>query len=122
MDVPNRNGLPQCHKKSSWQGRQSLLCQKENEQDHLSKLQNREVGESQVGKVPHLGEEGESELEHGVERVSCALKEGRFQGREGGQETISMGRSWKKHEQVNGGKGFPGESGESRFHSKSGQT
>ena len=35
-DLNKRKDWPQCHKVSSWQGRQSLLCQKEKEQSHLS--------------------------------------------------------------------------------------
>ena len=42
-------------------------------------------GESQDGREPHLGERGGSEREHGVERVDFTVKEGRFQGGQGGQ-------------------------------------
>ena len=34
---------------------------------------------------PHLGERGGSEREHGEERVDSTVKEGRFQGGQGGQ-------------------------------------
>ena len=43
-------------------------------------------GESQGGREPHFGEKKrESEQEHGVERVDSTVKEGRFQGGQGGQ-------------------------------------
>ena len=42
-----RKEWPQCHRESSWQVRQSRLCQKEKEQSHLSEAPNRMVGESQ---------------------------------------------------------------------------
>ena len=56
LGLLKRNAGPQCHKVSSWQGRQSRLCQKEKKQSHLSRSPNREVGESQGERVPHLGE------------------------------------------------------------------
>ena len=56
---------PQCHRESSWQVRQSRLCQKEKEQCRL-------------------GREMRSEREHGEERVDSTVKERRFQGGEGG--------------------------------------
>ena len=46
------------------------------------------MGESQGGREPHLGEKkGGSKREHGEERVNSTVKEGRFQGGEGGQAT-----------------------------------
>ena len=45
---------PQCHSVSSWQGRHSCHCQKE--KSRLSRLPDREMGESQGEREPHLGE------------------------------------------------------------------
>ena len=42
-----RRDWSQCHKKSSWQVRQSRFCQKEKEKSRLSRPPDREVGESQ---------------------------------------------------------------------------
>ena len=42
-----------CHKESSWQGRQSLLSQREKKQSN-HRLPDREVGESQSELEPHL--------------------------------------------------------------------
>ena len=80
LGLPKRKEWPQCHRKSSWQERQSCPCQKEKEQSRLSKAPDHEWGESQDGREPHLGERGGSEQEHGVERVDSIVKEGRFQG------------------------------------------
>ena len=42
-------------------------------------------GESQGGRELHLSERGGSERDHGVGRVDSTVKEGRFQGGQGGQ-------------------------------------
>ena len=77
---------PQCHKVSSWQVRQSRLCQRGKEQSHLSRLPDRKVGESQGEREPHLGEK-----ERGSQ-VDSTVKKSRFQGREGGHaKRISLG-------------------------------
>ena len=76
---------PQCHRESSWQVRQSRLCQKEKEQSGLSKATDHGGGESQDEREPHLGERGGSEREHGVEKVDSTVKKCRFQGGQGGQ-------------------------------------
>ena len=47
---------PQCHRDSSWQVRQSRLCQKEKEQSRLSKASHCMVGESQNKQELHCGE------------------------------------------------------------------
>ena len=65
--------------------RESRLCQKEKEQSRLSRASDCEVRESQGKREPHLGERGRSEREHEKERVDYTVKEGRFQGSEGGQ-------------------------------------
>ena len=57
--LPKRKEQPQCHKVSSWQGRQSHLCQRKKEHSHRSKSQDREMRES--GRGPHLGERDQSE-------------------------------------------------------------
>ena len=85
LGLPKRNEWPQCHRESSWQVRQSCLCQKEKEQSRLSKAPDHEEGESQGGREPHLGERGGSEREHGVERVDSTMNEGQFQGGQGRQ-------------------------------------
>ena len=85
LGLLKRKEWPQCRRKSSWQVRRSRSCQKEKEQSRLSKVPDRKVGESQGEREPHLGERGESEREHEEERVDSTVKEGRFQGGEGGQ-------------------------------------
>ena len=49
---------PQCHKESSWQVRQSHLCQKKKEQSRQSRVPDHEGRESQGGREQHLGEKG----------------------------------------------------------------
>ena len=68
-------------------------CQKEKEQSRLFKASNREVGESQGERVPHLGEKEGSKREHGEEKVDFAVKEDRFQGRERWKtKRVSLGK------------------------------
>ena len=68
-------------------------------------------------------ERGGSEREHGEERVDSTVNEGRLQGGEGRARNKSLPRTSKrKHERVSGRKSSPGQSAESWFHSKSGQT
>ena len=43
-------------RESSWQIRKIRLCQTEKKQSRLSKAPNREMGESQSEREPHLGE------------------------------------------------------------------
>ena len=86
LNLLKRKEWPQCHRESSWQERRSRPCQKEKEQSRLSRVPDHEGGESQGGREPHLGEsEGESEREHGEERVYSTVNEGRFLGGKGGQ-------------------------------------
>ena len=61
---------------------QSRVCQRVKEQSHLSKSSDREVGESQGEREPHLGKR-ESEREHRKKRVVSTVKRGRFQERKG---------------------------------------
>ena len=70
---------------SSWQGRQSCLCQKQKEQSHSFRSPDHEVGESQGKRELHLGKREGIEEGHREERVDSRLKEARFQGGEGGQ-------------------------------------
>ena len=90
-----------CHKVSSWQVRQSRLCQKEKDQSRLSRSPDCKVGESQGGtRAAPWRERGGSEREHGEEWVDSTMKEGRSQGGEGGQaKRASLG---KVEESVNG--------------------
>ena len=66
LGLPKRKAWLQCQKVSSWQGHQSRFCQKKKEQSRLSRVPDREVGESQGEREPHLGErQSESDREHG---------------------------------------------------------
>ena len=56
-----RKEWPQCHRESSWQVRQSRLCQKEKEQSRQYRVPDREVGET-------LGEKKQSEKERDQSR------------------------------------------------------
>ena len=82
LGLPKRKEWPQYHRESSWQERCSRPCQKEKEQSRLSKAPDHE-GERAA---PCRVREG-SELEHEEERVDSTIKEGRFQGGQGGQAT-----------------------------------
>ena len=77
---------PQCHRENSWQLCQSRLCQKENEQSHLSKVLDRKTGENQGEQEPHLGKKRGSKREHGEKKVDSTVKDGKFQGGEGGKQ------------------------------------
>ena len=46
---------------SSWQERQSRLCQKEKEQNRLSKAPDLKEGKSQSEREPHFGEKAEDQ-------------------------------------------------------------
>ena len=56
LGLPKRKEWPQCHRESSWQVRRSRPCQKEKEQNRLSRVSDHEGGESQDEREPHLGE------------------------------------------------------------------
>ena len=108
---------------SSWQVCQSCPCQKEKEQNCLSRVPDCKMGESQGKREPFLGERegvwGESMGEKGG-----LHHEGRQVPRR--KERTSKKnlprRSRRKHEWVGRCKSSPGGSAESWFHSKSGQT
>ena len=86
LGLPKRKEWSQCHRESSWQECRSCPCQKEKEQSRLSRVPDHEGGESQGGQELHRDErEGGSEQDHGEERVDSTMKEGRFQGGNGGQ-------------------------------------
>ena len=72
--MPKRKEWPRCHRKSSWQERQS----------RLSRATDREVAESQGEREPHLGERGGSERGY-EERVDSTMTEVGFKGGEEGQ-------------------------------------
>ena len=65
--------------------RRSRPCQKEKKQSRLSKAPDHEGGESRWARAAPRREKGGSEREHGVERLDSTVKEGRFQGGQGGQ-------------------------------------
>ena len=70
----------------NWQGRQRRHCKSEKEQSHLYRSPDRQVGESQGGLEPHLGEKERGlEREHWKESVDSKIKEARFQEGEGKQ-------------------------------------
>ena len=74
------------HRESSWQVRRSRLCQKEKEQSHQSRLPDHKGERVKVSERCTVAREREgSEREHGVERVDSTVKEGGFQGGQGGQ-------------------------------------
>ena len=56
LDLLKRKGWPRCHRESSWQVRQSRLCQGEKEQVRLSIGPDRDEEESQCERELHLGE------------------------------------------------------------------
>ena len=66
LGLPKRKEWPQCHRESSWQEHRSRPCQKEKEQSCLSTAPDREGGESQGGREPHLGEK-EGDLSESME-------------------------------------------------------
>ena len=100
LSLPKSKKWPRCHRESRWQERQSHLCLEEKEQSRQSKAPDREAGESQGGRDPHLGERererergGGSEREHGEERVDSTVNEGKFQeGKKGQARRASQGK------------------------------
>ena len=85
LGLPKRKEWPQRHRESSWQEPQSRPCQKEKEQSRLSKAPDHEGERVKMGKSRTLVREGESEQEHGVERVDSTVNKGKFQGGKQGQ-------------------------------------
>ena len=87
LGLLKRKEWPQCHRESSWQERQSRLCQNKRNRAVSSEHHIIRGGESQGEREPHLGERRGSEREHGEERVDSRVKEGKFQGEERGEAT-----------------------------------
>ena len=54
LGLPKRKGWFVCHKVSICQEPQSRFCREEREQNHQSKSPNREMGEGQTEREPHL--------------------------------------------------------------------
>ena len=59
LGMLRRKECPPCHTESSWQVRQSHLCQKE--QGRQFRVPDRERAESQGEREPHLGEKGRNQ-------------------------------------------------------------
>ena len=111
----------QCHRESSWQVRQSRLCQKE--QSSQSKVPDREGERVKVSKSCTLARKrgirarawsGKSGLHSEGRQIQWSRRRAR-------KKSVPR-RSRKRHERVSGRKSSPGRSAESWFHSKSGQT
>ena len=82
LGLLKKNGWSQCHKVSSYVGRQSGLSQKKKEQRHLSGSPDCDMGESQAEREPHLGKREKDRDQSGSigkERVDSVVKEGGFQ-------------------------------------------
>ena len=114
---------PQCHRESSWQERQSLLCLKKKEQSRQSKAPDHEGERVKVGESRTLARE------RGIRARAWSGKGGlhsegrpipRRKGRVSKKSLPRRGR--RRYERVSGLKGFSGRSAESWFHSKFGQT
>ena len=102
LGLLKRKQWPQCHRESSFQVRQSLLCQKEKKQSHLSKAPDRKLGESQGEREPHLGER--REIRVGASRGKGGLhNEGRqVPRRKVRTSKVSRFKGKWKHERVSG--------------------
>ena len=124
LGLPKRKEWLQYHRESSWQERRSRPYQKEKEQSRQSRVPDHEGGESQGGREPHLGK-SEGRIRARAWRGKGGLHRERRQipRRKGRASKKSLPRtSRRKHERVSGRKSSPGQSTESWFHSKSGQT
>ena len=83
LGLLKRKEWPQCHRESSRQVCRRRSYQKEKEQSRQSGVPDHEGAESQGGREPQLGEREEDQRE---ERVDSTVKEGRFQGGQGGKQ------------------------------------
>ena len=126
LSLPKSKKWPRCHRESRWQERQSHLCLEEKEQSRQSKAPDREAGESQGGRDPHLGER---ERERGIRARAWGGKGGLHSERrqiprrkERASKKSLPGKSRRRHERARGRKSSPGRSVESWCHSKSSQT
>ena len=59
LGLTKRKGWHQCHRESSRQGRQSRPCQKEKEQNRLSRVPDHEGGRVKVGETAPWREKGD---------------------------------------------------------------
>ena len=110
LGLLKRKQWSQCYRESSWQVRRSRLCQNKKEQSRLSRAPNHEGERVNVGESRTLAREG------GSERWQIPRRKGRAS-----KKSLPR-RSKRKHERVSGHKSSAERSGESWFHSKSGQT
>ena len=124
LGLSKRKEWPQCHRESSWQERRSRPCQKEKEQCRQSRVPDREEGESQGGREPHLGERERGIRARAWRGKGGLHREGRQirRRKERASNKSLPRRSRRKYEGVSGHKSSPARSAESWFHSKSGQT
>ena len=122
LGLPKRKEWPQCHRESNWQERRSRPCQKE--KSRLSRVPDHEGGESQNGRERHLGKsEGWIRARAWSGKGGLHGERGQIPRRTGRASNKSLPRtSRRKHERVSGRKSSSGQSAESWFHSKSGQT
>ena len=68
LGLLNRKEWPRCHRESSWQVRQSRLCQKKKEQSRLSRVPDHDRGESLGEREPHHGEKERDQKKSMVRR------------------------------------------------------
>ena len=123
LGLPKRNEWPQCHKESRWQERRSRPCQKKKEQSRLSRVPDHEGERVEMGECRTLARE--RGIRAGAWRGKGGLhgERGQIPRRTGRESKKSLPRaSRRKHERVSGRKRSPGQSAESWFHSKSGQS
>ena len=94
------------------------------EQGHLSRSPDLRLQRAKVSESCTLAKKREIGAGAWGKRMDPTVKEGRFHGRrEGGKKReFPVGKVARKQERVSGHKSAPGRSGESWFHSKSGQT
>ena len=123
LGLPKRKEWSRCHRESSWQERQSRLCQKEKEQSPMSRVSDHE------GERVKMGESRTLARVRGIRARAWNGKgglhrEGRNTPRRTGRASNkSLPRTNKrKHDRVSRRKSSPGRSAETWFHSKSGQT
>ena len=103
---------------SSWQVRESRLCQEEKEQSRMSRVLDRKMGESQGEREPHLGKRG------GIRARVWIGKGGLYsEGKQIPRKRLRASKnslpsgSRRKHELCGGCKSSLGRSAESWFHS-----
>ena len=124
LGLLKRKVWPQRHRGSSWQERRSHPCQKEKEQSRLFKAPDHERGERvKVGESCTLARKRRIRARAWSGKGGLHRKQGQISRRKGrASKKILPRTSRRKHERVSGRKSSPGQSAESWFHSKSGQT